>query len=53
MKLKPMTFAALVLAFSPILAFARPVQSTGTRIRPNMFHDRSPKLHDHTPVAHH
>ncbi len=53
MKQKPMTLAALVLAFSPALALAHPVQSTGYRVRPNLFHDRSLRVHDHTPVAHH
>ncbi len=53
MKLQSMTLAALVLVFSPALALAHPIQSTGTRVRPNLFHDRSPRLHDHTPVAHH
>ena len=53
MNLKSMTLAALILVLSPALAFAHPIQSTGTRVRPTMFHDRSPRLHDHTPVAHH
>ncbi len=53
MNLQSMTLAALILVLSPALAFAHPIQSTGTRVRPTMFHDRSPRLHDHTPVAHH
>ncbi len=52
--------AVLALTFSPAIASAHPVQSNGTRVRPNLFHDRSPRLHEHTisfhehtPVAHH
>ena len=52
MKLKMIVLGALALA--PVLAFARPVQSTGTRVRSTFFHDRSPRLHDqHLSVAHH
>ena len=54
MKLKAILFGVLALALAPTLAFAQPVQTTGTRLRPTLFHDRSPRLHDqHLSVAHH
>jgi hypothetical protein len=53
MKTNLITLAALALVLSPSLAFAHPVTSTGAHQRPNLFHDRSPKLHSHASVAHH
>jgi hypothetical protein len=53
MKRKSMTLAALALAFSSSLEFAHPITNTGAHQRPNLFHDRSPKPHSHSSVAHH
>ncbi len=53
MKTKWFTLAALVLALSPALALAHPTPTSGAHMRPNLYHDRSPKLHEHSSVAHH
>ena len=54
MKMKSMVFGVLALVLAPTLAFAQHTQSTGTRVRPTLYHDRSPRLHDqHLSVAHH
>jgi hypothetical protein len=52
MKLNTITLAALAfgLSLSPSLAFAHPVTA---HQRPNLFHDRSPKIHSRESVAHH
>jgi hypothetical protein len=51
MKMKWMTLAALVVAITPTLALAQP--TPGVRVRPNLYHDRSPHMHMHESVAHH
>jgi hypothetical protein len=49
-----MTLAALVLALTPTLALAHTTPVTGGHAHAsNSAHDRSPRMHDHTPVAHH
>ncbi len=47
MKKTMMTLATLTLALSSSLAFARPVQSTGTKQQNvNQYHDRTPHVHE-------
>lgn len=53
MKIKWMILAALAIAVTPTLALAHPNQGPGTKVRPNLYHDRSPHLHVHDSVAHH
>ena len=48
------TLAALALALAPTIATAQPIRNTGPHMRPNLFHDRSPQMHQqHNSVAHH
>ena len=51
-----LTLAAMVLA--PAMAFAHLPQSLSAqgptpRMRPTLFHDRSPRPHEHISVPHH
>jgi hypothetical protein len=41
---------ALLLAIAPSLASARP-RMAGSRMRPQLFHDRTPKAHVHVLTA--
>ena len=52
MKRKLITLATLALALSPSLAFAHPVLS-GSAHQQTSTHDRSPRIHEHSTVAHH
>ena len=44
---------ALAVAFSPALALAHPMQTLGGHDHQVTIHDRSPRPHTHTTVAHH
>ena len=48
-----MTLAALALALSPSLALAQGTPTSGSHSHNTSLHDRSPRAHDHTPVARH
>jgi hypothetical protein len=43
---------AMFLVLAPALAHARPTTS-GVHMRPQLLHDRTPKVRDHTPAVHH
>jgi len=47
------TLAALALALSPNLVLAQRTPITGGHMRNASFHDRTPRAHDHSSVAHH
>ncbi len=54
--LKTLTALALALALTiaPAFANAQPIRNTGPHMRPNLFHDRSPQMHQqHNSIAHH
>ncbi len=58
MKVKFAILTLLTVILSPALAFAHPVQSSipqgpSTRVRPTLFHDRSPHQHEHASLPHH
>jgi len=53
MKMRLTALAALVIALSPTIAFARPTQSAVAHLRPTLFHDRSIHIHERGSVAHH
>jgi hypothetical protein len=42
---------ALLLALTPTLALAKP-KSGGAHMRPQLYHDRTPKAHVHTAKPH-
>jgi hypothetical protein len=42
---------ALLLALTPTLALAKP-KTTSSHMRPQLFHDRTPKAHVHTAKPH-
>lgn len=43
---------ALLLTLTPVLAFATP-RTSGAHMRPQLFHDRTPKVHIHQIKPHH
>ena len=49
--MKLQIIVALLLTFSPVLAFAKPRSAT-VHMRPQLFHDRAPKAHNHGSKAH-
>ncbi len=42
---------ALLLTLIPTLALAK-THGSSSHLRPQLFHDRTPKAHSHTPKAH-
>jgi hypothetical protein len=42
---------ALLLSLTPTLALAKP-KTTSAHLRPQLFHDRTPKAHVHTAKPH-
>jgi hypothetical protein len=51
MKKKSIIMATLVLAISPVLAFAQHDTTPPVRTRTEPVHDRTPPAHDRTPTA--
>ena len=47
------TLAALAFALSPTIALAQPNHAPTAHVRPNLFHDRSQSVHEHSSLAHH
>jgi hypothetical protein len=47
------SLAALALTLTPNLAHAHNTPITGGHVATVSYHDRTPHVHDHTPVAHH
>jgi len=50
MKLYITLLLALIPALAPSFAEAKP-RTSGTHMRPQLFHDRAPKIHSHAPQA--
>lgn len=50
MKNNWMTLATLALALSPSLAFANPTPGSNAKDHSNQYHDRTPRVHDHTSM---
>ena len=53
MKIRLIALSALVFAISPALAYAHPAPTSTAHIHAVVFHDRAPKPHLQTAVAHH
>ncbi|WP_263368005.1 hypothetical protein [Edaphobacter bradus] len=46
------TLIAMLLALTPGLAFANS-KTSSVHMRPQLFHDRSPRIHSHAAQPHH
>ncbi len=53
MKIRLIALSTLVLAISPALAYAHPAPASTARTHAVVFHDRAPKPHLQSAVAHH
>lgn len=52
MKLKFVLALAFLAAAAPVFAQSGP-HTSGAHLRPQLFHDRSPHIHDHGSQPHH